>query len=245
MSGDTKSLSFRLKWNEIKKLLSSPLIFYPIIVASVALAIVLEYYAEPPISSDNWIKTIVFVTVQSFVAMIVFAVFLRLKEKEQFTQSVDKISTALEASNMKWLLSETEVKYLEEKAKCVWIMSPSLANDVNLDGEIIKAVSRNLAKGVKYTYFLPNTKLINGQINEYKEIYLQYLDSVEFVLVPDDEYHFYTEVAIYNADEIEKENIAIEWLPDESYDYYIRLDKQHTSSVVGIASIMKQKYKKS
>lgn len=63
---------------------------------------------------------------------------------------------------------------------------------------------------------------------------------VLFYLVPEIYFSFYTEVAAYNVNSSNR--IAIEWLPQESLNYYIALDAVHTDRIIGIGKMYRAKF---
>lgn len=229
-------LGIRLKLNEIKKIFENPWNYFPIISIFLFVPYVFDWYGQEP-SSESLIKTIVLFVTQSIAVIIVISIFLKLK----FTDSIDKISSALEVTHMNWLLSEAEVEKIEKNSSGVWIFTPELKNDIDDTGKIFKAIYKNLSSGKKYDYFVPNTKTVKSQVKTFKELFSDYVEQVSFVFVPENDFFIYTEVAVYNADS-DEENIALEWLPVDDFNYYIRLDKKHTSDIAGIGCVMREKY---
>ena len=90
---------------------------------------------------------------------------------------------------------------LEDKAKEVWVISPSLHYDIDVKdfGEL---VSVNLGQKTKYRYLVPATSEITKNITKYQKKYKLTNAEVEsnFCIVTDSEFMpFVTETAIYNA----------------------------------------------
>ncbi len=90
---------------------------------------------------------------------------------------------------------------LEDKAKEVWVISPSLHYDVE-NKDFSELVSVNLGQKTKYKYIVPGTKDINKQIDTYKKMYHLTEDEVSqnFLILPESEFNpFVLEIGIYNG----------------------------------------------
>lgn len=90
---------------------------------------------------------------------------------------------------------------LEDKAKEVWVVSPSLFYDVE-SKEFSELVSVNLGQKTKYKYIVPATKNIHKNIDSYKKMYN--LNDAEitasFLILPESDFLPFTlEVGIYNG----------------------------------------------
>ena len=90
---------------------------------------------------------------------------------------------------------------LEDKAKEVWVLSPSLHYDVE-NKDFSELVSINLGQKTKYKYIVPANKLIQKQLELYKKKYNLSDDEVNqnFLLISDSELSpFILEIGIYNG----------------------------------------------
>lgn len=90
---------------------------------------------------------------------------------------------------------------LEDKAKEVWVISPSLHYDVE-NKDFSELVSVNLGQKTKYKYIVPATKDINKQIDTYKKMYHLSEDEAlqNFLILPESEFNpFILEIGIYNG----------------------------------------------
>jgi len=90
---------------------------------------------------------------------------------------------------------------LEDKAKEVWVISPSLHYDVE-NKDFSELVSVNLGQKTKYKYIVPANKNINKQIGLYKKKY--HLTDAEiqqnFLLISESELiDFVMEIGIYDG----------------------------------------------
>lgn len=90
---------------------------------------------------------------------------------------------------------------LEDKAKEVWVISPSLHYDVE-NKDFSELVSVNLGQKTKYKYIVPGTKDINKHIDQYKKLYKLTDDEVNqnfLILSESDFLPFMMEIGIYNG----------------------------------------------
>jgi endonuclease III len=90
---------------------------------------------------------------------------------------------------------------LEDKAKEVWVISPSLHYDVE-NKDFSELVSVNLGQKTKYKYMVPGTNDINKQIDTYKNMYHLSEDEAlqNFLILPESEFNpFILEIGIYNG----------------------------------------------
>lgn len=90
---------------------------------------------------------------------------------------------------------------LENKAKEVWVISPTLHYDTE-NKDFSEIVSVNLGEKTKYRYIVPATKTVLKNINTYKKIYgvSDAEINANFLLLEKSEFNpFITECAIYDA----------------------------------------------
>ena len=90
---------------------------------------------------------------------------------------------------------------LEDKAKEVWVISPTLHYDTE-NSEFSELVSVNLGEKTKYRYIVPATKTVEKNLKLYKKIYkVSEADIAKnFLILPECEFiPFMEETAIYDA----------------------------------------------
>jgi hypothetical protein len=90
---------------------------------------------------------------------------------------------------------------LENKAKEVWVISPTLHYDTE-NKAFSELVIVNLGESTKYKYIVPATPLVLKNLAAYKKIYhvTEREVSHTFLLLPPSEFNpFLTEIAIYDA----------------------------------------------
>lgn len=130
---------------------------------------------------------------------------------------------------MKTRMTLKQLIKLENKAKEVWVVSPTLHYDVE-NKEFSELVSVNLGEKTKYRYIVPSTKTVEKNIKLYKKIYKATEADIanNFLILPVSEFNpFLEETAIYNASTncvacaapaTEDSNDVIKFRPDTSKD---------------------------
>jgi hypothetical protein len=90
---------------------------------------------------------------------------------------------------------------IEDKAKEVWVISPSLHYDIE-NKDFSELVSVNLNEKTKYRYIVPASKKINKHIDLYKKKYKLSVAEVQnnFLILPESDLSpFIMEIGIYNG----------------------------------------------
>ncbi|MDF1694755.1 MAG: hypothetical protein P1U56_02935 [Saprospiraceae bacterium] len=90
---------------------------------------------------------------------------------------------------------------LEDKAKEVWVISPTLHYDID-NKDFSELVSVNLGEKTKYRYIVPSTSTVIKNLQAYKKMYGVSESEVQrnFLILPVSEFNpFITETAIYDA----------------------------------------------
>ena len=121
---------------------------------------------------------------------------------------------------------------LEDKAKEVWVVSPSLHYDVE-NKDFNELVSVNLGQKTKYRYIVPATATVKKNMGIYKKMYNLTEDEMfnNFLLLPPSEFNpFITEVAIYNGHT--KSPIAVTAPAREDSKDVIKFNKASTLQMV-------------
>jgi len=90
---------------------------------------------------------------------------------------------------------------LENSAKEVWVISPTLHYDTE-NKDFSELVSVNLGQNTKYKYIVPATPQVEKNLKRYKTIYHVTEQDIakSFLILPASEFNpFLPEIAIYNA----------------------------------------------
>lgn len=90
---------------------------------------------------------------------------------------------------------------LEDKAKEVWVVSPTLHYDTE-NKDFSEIVSINLGEKTKYRYIVPASKTVAKNLKVYKKLYDVTDADIDnhFLILPESDFNpFITECALYNA----------------------------------------------
>jgi hypothetical protein len=200
-------------------------------------AIAITYLKDAKIG-NYLIISVFFSLLIIIVVMLIASEALKLEIEEEYEKNNEKLKGFIETNGLGNIISEHELARLESKSKTIWVFSLDLSNDTGIknihkqNNEIQKIVQKNLSDGKKYIYFIPDEPTIYGAIEEYKRIYNYKEGQVKFCLIPPKKFHIVSEIVIYD------EKIAVQWFPSKNMNYYIKLDKNYTKSIIETAKLI-------
>jgi hypothetical protein len=184
--------------------------------------------------------------------MFIYAYYSNSKVEESFISKIQVLDDFIKANGMGDIINEQTLSIIEKNSQNIWVITNDLANDIgisndhNIDSKIIKIVKENLKSKKNYIYFLPNTKLINGRINEFINIHGDSFEEgqVKVCLVPYDQFHFVSEIVLYDVRKTSptSSTTAVQWFPNKELNYYLMLDDHNRTNLVGTLDIMLDKY---
>jgi len=213
---------------------------HPLVVAAFyASALVFAEILDLVRNSDNSVLYATAAGLALLLLLIVVGVstlFFRIGREQEFDSKIEDMKEFINAQHMGWIVNEKYIRALEFGSPETWVFTRKLINDINSGGEIIQAVRANLAAGNKYVYFVPESPEAFETIDKYRRVHRFKPGQVTFYLIPESRFLFYTEVVVYNVGE--NERVGIEWLPQESLNYYIAMDPRTTDHVVGIGRML-------
>ena len=131
---------------------------------------------------------------------------------------------------------------LEDKAKEVWVISPTLQYDTE-NKDFTELVSINLGEKTKYRYIVPATKTVLKNLRVFKKLYNIKDDEIQklFCLLPESEFNpFIQEIAIYNAS---AECVACAGSSTQDTNDVIKFDQQHAKDMAKAFKAIWKKYK--
>jgi len=246
-------------WKSIKSLaevLSNNQRFTSVILPGLLIfgAILLDEYAKDLFTVSSLLITAFLIF--SFI-LTSYIVFDNLQDN-LFKNEITKITGALEAAKMDWLLLETEVAKIEEESEEIWVFLTSLSKELDDKSPMHKAVKKNIKDKKKYTFFLPDSLNVKeGELIDFHNLFGK--SSVKFVLIPEEWFLIHSEIVLYNPGN-QKNRKAIEWLPNMKADkdedevrkdeterkninYYIKLDPIRTNKMRSIGNNLINKLK--
>lgn len=184
----------------------------------------------------------IFTIIIILLTMIIYANFSRIEIKEEYSENNDILKAFILAQGLGDLISELEMSRIEANAKEIWVFSLHLSNDIGIESHnkqnnnIFQTVKKNLKKGTRYTYFLPDDPFKYGAIEKFKEIHTFESGQVRFCLIPPKEFHIVSEIVIYDGKQ------AMQWFPSKAMNYFIKLDEHHLMSILGSGKLLLEQY---
>ena len=122
------------------------------------------------------------------------------------------------------LTPEGVIEDFEARAQTIWIATTKLDKDVK-EKYIMAGVEKNLKAKKNYVYFVPYTKDVQKNIEEFTRKYDKYKDQYCFIIFPEEAIPLFEEIAIYNPtdnNEIRR-GLALSTVDDRSVGVYVRL----------------------
>ena len=181
---------------------------------------------------------IVLLLVLGTVAIV--AAFLRSRDDQAFDEHLRIIKRLIEPRRFPWLISEGEIKVIEGCAigKEIWVVSPDLMNDTG-KAEIIPTLLKNAARGIVYSYVVPDTPLIRTRINELKEVFAKYPDKLRGAILPQNDFRLlsHTHLVIYNprGEKTQPGRVLLE-LPINDRDWWVEMSRNDAAEFIGRAA---------
>jgi len=131
---------------------------------------------------------------------------------------------------------------LEDKAKEVWVISPTLHYDTE-NKDFSELVSVNLGEKTKYRYIVPATRTVLKNLKVYKKMYNVTDGEIQnnFCILPATEFNpFIQEIAIYNPS---AECVACAGSSTEDTNDVIKFDHDHAKDMAKAFKAIWKKYK--
>lgn len=231
MRQDSKVLQFFGSLNF--KIFSTILI---ILVASV-----ISFIQDKLDSNGLLIGTAVLIII-CFLSIAIYAGYSHSHFEEQYIDKIQILTDFIEANGMANIINEKTLAEWEEAADNIWVVTHDMSNDVlNTDSDIFHAVHNNLQRGVSYTYFVPNSRMIVGTINEYKTSAHHNVcrkGQVKVCFIEERNFNFISEIVLYDV-ESDKRTRGVQMFPNEMRNYYISLDEFYIVKMVGLLNDLK------
>jgi len=134
---------------------------------------------------------------------------------------------------------------LEDKAKEVWVVSPTLHYDVD-NKAFSEIVSVNLGQKTKYRYIVPHTATVIKNITTYKAKYGVSEAEIRenFLILPASEFNpFITECAIYDAKD-RKKCVAVAAPATDNSNEAIKFNDKTSKAMARSYKALWKKYKR-
>jgi hypothetical protein len=123
----------------------------------------------------KWWQVLIGVAITICIFIILETLFLAFT-KSQHNTELESVLNQLKVyvPSIPWLYNDEALAKIESEVLCksIWIISPDLSN-VTEKQEIISAVKKNIDKGVKYTYIVPNSNPVKAVLPRLQELFGQ------------------------------------------------------------------------
>jgi len=164
----------------------------------------------------------------------------RLRSDEVMNDRFGLIDKMMAAHNLNWIVNQNYIKSVELHSNETWTFATELTFAIEPDSEISKGIDRNLARGARYKFFMPDRPRVHKIVSDYKRIHKFAPGQVEFILIPHSEFLFHTILSLYNVRTGRPR--CIEWLPIRQLNVWIEMDAEHSSRMEGIGEVLIRKY---
>lgn len=223
----------------IKKITQNPIFIAAYVFTTIFVGLSIEYMRE-----ELGFKTIVIAILSVFLIVILNIVlataFNRSVNEDELDQRIQDIGNLISNNNLAWLVSEKHLQIVEMNADDIWVFAPYLDYAIDPETDIYKGLQKNLKRGARYKFFMPDTPLAHKVISDFDKVHKYKKKQVEFILIPHKEYLFHTIISIYGV--FSDEPHAIESIPVENLGLWLRMDKEHTDRMIGVGEMIVKKY---
>jgi len=173
--------------------------------------------------------------------IILTTVFVnRMRTDEIINDKYDKMDKLLSANNLNWIVNQQHIKSVEVQSNETWTFATELTFALQPDSDIYDGIRRNLARGARYKFFMPDRPRVHKIVSDYKRLYKFDPGQVEFILIPSSEFLFHTILSLYNV-HTDKPR-CIEWLPIRKLNVWIEMDEEHAQKMAGVGEVLIRKY---
>lgn len=225
--------------NTVKQVAKNPIFIASYAFATVFVGLSLDYMLD-----EMGMKIILISVLSVFLIVLLNVVlataFNRSVNEDELDRKIKDIGNLIANNNLAWIVNEKHLQIVEMNADDVWVFAPFLDYAIDPETDIFKGLQKNLARGAKYKFFMPDQPLSHKIINRFKQVHKFKKNQVEFVLIPHNDYLFHTIISIYGVNSDEPH--AIESIPVQDLGIWIRMDKEHTDRMIGVGEILIKKY---
>lgn len=98
----------------------------------------------------------------------------------------ERLAAATAAIKSDWLVPHTALREIEREVRCgeVWIVTGSLEEEI-ADDQFFPIVKHNIARGIRYVYFVPNDAIVLERINMFRMKFGADTNRVSFEIIDD------------------------------------------------------------
>lgn len=206
-------------------------------------AFIIDYFKDI-VGTEHLLMSAILVMIIIFFSLYIH----QLYSNEEVNEQVQILKDFFASQGLDSIVSENKLSKIEQNAKDIWIVSMDLANDIGeeqvnkIDLSIFNTVVNNLKNNKNYIYFVSSSVAKKGHIHKYRKVHKDYLskNQVKFCIVPDNRFHFTSEIAIYDIDM--KDSTAVQFFPNKELNYYLAIDEYHTMHITGVLNSLVKQY---
>lgn len=167
----------------------------------------------------------------------VTGLMMKSRMEQRMGEQIEVVRQFVEPRKFEWLRPFCELISLEREVECkeIWLVSPHLRNDVG-DGEFVPTVKYNAARGIRYTYIVPESALITARIQELREVFKENPDMLDVRSMQPREFSLLAtgQVAVYNPrGEQHKSPVVFMELPIQGRGWWVEACPEESSAFVG------------
>ncbi len=136
------------------------------------------------------------------------------------------------------IFNTIELMDMESNLNCseVWVCTLDLSNDISDTGFFHDVVIKNIQKGIRYTYILPETNVILSKLPALKIVFKSNPNLLSIKLISESKYRSiaFSHAVIYNPTMASKRKaVAFLELPIEEKNLWVRFDNTYTYDLIG------------
>jgi hypothetical protein len=135
-----------------------------------------------------------------FISVLISSAFLSRSHYQELDRAL-ATARSIVPEKYPWLFGNREMLEIEQAAegRAIWLVSPDLSNDI-LGGAFAKVVQVNIARGLTYTYIVPDTEAVRALLEPLKALFSSHPDRLRIRMLPDEQFRTLaaSHMAIYN-----------------------------------------------
>jgi len=206
---------------------------------------VINYFYE---KVTVWEALMAFGILMSLIAFQILFYTIMSKEdmREEYLEKINVMTKFIKMNGLGIVVTDKTIADIESNIKGdeILVIAPTLENDINLieqeNADIFETIKYNLMIGRIYKYIVPNSSNIYGAISEFSRKHTFKKEQVLFCIVPLEEYHFLSEIVIY--DKGLPSQYVFEWFPNNEINFYFKFNQEKSINILGTCGILEKKY---
>ena len=223
----------------INRFIKNPLFILSYVLIAVFSAFLIEW-AFDTLETDYLLYGLAAAVAILALVILTTALLNRMKNQEALDDKIDHLNQVIMNNNMNWMVNQRYLRMTELQSDESWTFAPELTFAIQPDSIIFDGIRKNLARGARYKFFMPDRPRVHKIVADYKRLHKFEPGQVEFILIPSSEFIFHTLISIYNVGT--KRSRAIEWIPVRKLNVWVEMDEEHSNRMVGIGEILLRKY---